>query len=78
MRERLRWRIAYAFNRLPGQCWADLVSWALAGMRVSRKLGYSPLPWRPVTETCRNDALTGRDRCCYCAKLGADGKARRG
>jgi len=27
--ERLRWRIARTVNRLPGQCWSDLVMWAL-------------------------------------------------
>jgi hypothetical protein len=61
---RLRWRIAYLMNRLPGQCWADLVQWAVTERRehLERRL-----PWRPVG-ACRVDlARTGT---CYCGKLG--------
>jgi hypothetical protein len=74
--EKLRWRIAYLLDRLPGQCWADLVSWALDGMRVARRNDRNPLPWRP-NRSCQQDARTSRDRCCYCNKLGPDGKVRR-
>jgi hypothetical protein len=64
-RERLRWRIACQLNRLPGQCWADLVSWALGS-------AYNRRPWQPVSPGCvQGAAEQGR---CYCGKLGADGK----
>ncbi|WP_157411401.1 hypothetical protein [Actinoplanes rectilineatus] len=55
MRDRLRYRIARALNRLPSQCSVDLALWATrATPRTS--------PWSPmsrgcqamcVTETCR-------------------------
>lgn len=60
MRERLRWMIASQLNRLPGQCWADLVTWAL---------GWTPR-WpvsQPVSGGCRVDME--RNGCCYCGKL---------
>lgn len=60
--KRLRWWIADQMNRLPGQCWADLVSWALSGPRgEKRKL------WSPAGDICRSDAT----ECgtCYCGKL---------
>jgi hypothetical protein len=62
---RLRWRIAYAMDRLKGQCGADLVSWAL-GWNVDQAKGR--LPWRPIGEMCRRDAA----ECgtCYCGKIG--------
>lgn len=55
---RARWWIAYQLNRLPGLCWANLVSWALKS--------------RPITETrvdwiCRKDFED--NGCCYCTKL---------
>jgi hypothetical protein len=54
-----RWRIAELLNRLPSQCWANLVSWALSDR------GYDP--WQPIDATCRKDAAcTG---ACYCGKL---------
>jgi hypothetical protein len=58
-----RWRIADLMNRLPGQCWADLVGWVL-GDAPER----SRLPWRPISSMCRQDAA--RTGCCYCGKIG--------
>ncbi len=60
----LRWRIAVLLDKLPGQCWADLVWWAVrpAG---GRYLGPKS-PWSPMTSTCRAD---GADGGCYCGKL---------
>ena len=66
---KLRWWIAAQLDRLPGQCWADLVTWALDWPpRDSR------LPWRPATSTCRLDA----EQCgaCYCGKLRAEGAGK--
>ncbi len=57
---RWRWRIAGLLNRLPGQCWADLVSWALPG-RDSRN------PWSPIDSMCRRDFASNGS--CYCGKL---------
>lgn len=56
--KRLRWRIAVLLGKLPGQCWADLVSWAAGGR--------DRWPWFPQTDTCRRDAADGG---CYCGKL---------
>lgn len=71
VRERLRWHIANLLNRLPGQCWTELVCWSLDGMRVSRRNDRNPLPWRPITEACRSGIE--RNGCCYCNKLKAGG-----
>lgn len=60
--ERTRWRIADLLNRLPGQCWADLATWALYGPEPGRRW-----PWAPNTPGCREDAA--RTGCCYCGKL---------
>ena len=65
MASRLRWRLAYALNRLPGQCWSDLVGWVLRSPFTARH------PWRPVTRTCREDAA--RTGACYCGKVRRDG-----
>ena len=44
MSDRLRWRIAYALDRLPWTCWANLVSWALERQSL-RAIGQD---WVPV------------------------------
>lgn len=67
MVERIRWCIANLVDRLPGQCWTELVLWALDGMRSSRHKGDNPLPWRPIDDLCRRDLE--RNGGCYCAKL---------
>lgn len=66
--ERLRWWIADQINRLSGQCWSRLVSWALDGPRRCRRRGDNPLPWRPIDDLCRRDAAEN-DGCCYCRKI---------
>lgn len=59
--EKVRWHVAYLLDRLPGQCWADLVSWVLG-----RSGRWSP--WSPVESNCHRDRdATG---VCYCGKLG--------
>lgn len=62
-RERLRWWIAYQLNRLPGQCWADIVFW------VFRDNGRT-LPWSPISPGCKQDFL--RTGTCYCGTLRDD------
>lgn len=62
LRGRLRWRVITQLNRLPGQCWAGLVSWGLGSKTAPR------LPWSPVTDTCRRDAAENGGRC-YCSKI---------
>ena len=65
--KRLRWWIAGQLNRLPGQCWASLVTWALGWHKRGGNLEWKPLPWSPVTATCRLDCeLNG---ACWCGKL---------
>lgn len=56
--DKLRWWLATQLNRLPGQCWAELVGWAMGDRRS---------PWCPIDRVCRDDqARTG---FCYCGKL---------
>lgn len=60
--ERLRWRIVRLLDRLQGQCWADLVGWALEGPKRD-----NIMPWQPQGYSCRRDFdNTG---ACYCGKL---------
>ena len=58
--EKLRLRIAHLLDKLPGQCWADLVWWAL------RRSDYRN-PWSPIGPSCRGDLA--RNGACYCGKL---------
>jgi hypothetical protein len=69
----LRWHLAAFANRLDGQCWADLVSWALDGRGKRRR--YNRLPFQPRTPMCSQDAV--RNGCCYCGKLTRDGSIAR-
>jgi hypothetical protein len=61
---RLRWWIANQLNRLPGQCWAGLVTWALDWKTCERRG-----PWSPQGPLCRRGAA----ECgvCYCGKIRA-------
>jgi hypothetical protein len=68
LRRWLRWRIAVLVNRLPGQCWADLVSWAL---QTPGRRFYGHRPWQPRTALCTKDAVA--NGLCYCGKLRRDG-----
>jgi len=56
---RLRWQIATWLDRLPGQCWTDLVIWVAA--RQWRT------PWSPQGAMCRSSAAARG--ACYCGKL---------
>jgi hypothetical protein len=58
IRDRLRWSVAAAVNRLPGTCWTDLVSFAQR---------YRRSPLQLQRGVCRADAA----RCgtCYCGKV---------
>ena len=62
MRDRIRWRIARSLDRLPGTCWAYL---------VTASLGWHPfrghVRQRPA---CRNDAA--KNGACYCGKVTTD------
>lgn len=69
-KSRLRWWIAYQLNRLSGQCWTDLVIWALGW-----KAGEQRTPWSPQGPMCRLDAA--QNGACYCGKLRAEGVAAR-
>jgi hypothetical protein len=64
MRDRLRWLIARQLDRLPGQCWADLASWAAWPARGFRERW---LPWSPTRPSC----IKPGDARCYCGKLAA-------
>jgi len=58
---RWRWRLAILLDRIPGMCWADLVTWAL---------GWRRNPWARRTSACRADEA--RSGCCYCGKYGPE------
>lgn len=65
--EKLRWRIAMLLDKLPGQCWSDLVFWAMRDRRGRREYPFGP--WSPIGRSCRNDLA--RVGSCYCGKLRA-------
>lgn len=68
MSPRTRLRIARLLDRLPGQCWTDLVGWYTTPDRPVREA------WSPINGACRSDArAAGR---CYCNKIAA-GERRR-
>lgn len=63
---RVRWFIADRLDRLPGFCWANLVTWAL-GWHTMRERGVRQ------DSVCRADfAANG---VCYCGKLKRGGAA---
>jgi hypothetical protein len=63
MRKRVRMWIAHQLNRLPGQCWADLVWWA---QRDRRSKG-PRWPWSPQAPGCAKSVK--EVGVCYCGKL---------
>lgn len=63
---KLRWRIATLLDKLPGQCWADLVSWVYHDRRDDPGYRWAS-PWSPIGQSCRNDFA--RNGACYCGKL---------
>ena len=88
--EGLRYNIAFTLDRLPGQCWADLVSWVQHSDLDSygdewwaRLRGR--LPWRPRARTGRIPGSCVADAIdcgvCYCGKVRTaetDAQMRRG
>lgn len=68
-----RWKVARAADRLPRQCWSDLVDWKfghhLDDPDTPMRDLVRRLPIRFQNATCREDL----DRCgsCYCGKLRA-------
>lgn len=58
-----RWRIAGALNRLPGTCWANLVSWALGSRRLFDRHNEDDVRQNSL---CREASASGR---CYCGKI---------
>lgn len=63
------WKVAqFVEDHAPvEQCWSDLVSWVLGpdtvGLYLHERLA-ALLPWRPIRQTCRQDATTcGTCRC---------------
>lgn len=70
-----RWRVATLMDKLPGQCWSDLVEWALRRHEDDPDTPWNDLrrrvPWRVQDRStsygCHADArLNG---ACYCAKV---------
>lgn len=70
-RDGWRWRIATLLDKLPGQCWCDLVEWALRRHEDEPDTPWNDLvrrvPLRRQTETCFDDAQTVGT--CYCSKV---------
>ena len=70
-----RWRVATLADKLRGQCWADLVSWALRHHEDDPDTPWNDLkrraPWRGQDRSsaygCYADAR--RNGTCYCAKV---------
>jgi hypothetical protein len=72
--EGLRWRIAWTMDRIPRQCWADLVSWVQdSDHDAYGDEWWARLPWRPRARTGRTPGSCEADaaRCgtCYCGKV---------
>jgi hypothetical protein len=57
-RIRLKWRVAYALNRSPVTCWANLVGWCD---------GQRGLTETRIDSVCRSDAA--HNGSCYCGKI---------
>ena len=62
-RNKWRWDLAALINRMPGTCWANLVSWALGSrpMLDLRNGDDVRQDWMCASDAARN----GR---CYCGK----------
>lgn len=74
-KRRLRWWIAVQLNRLRGQCWTDLVNWALHDQKDDPDFRSHYVPWSLIGDHCQRDAQQAGT--CYCGKLDADGYALR-
>jgi hypothetical protein len=66
-----RWRVAHLMDKLPRQCWSDLVEWALRRHEDDPDTWWWDLrrrvPLRRQTDGCLSDAA--RSGTCYCAKV---------
>jgi hypothetical protein len=66
-----RWRVATLLDKLPGQCWSDLVEWALRRHEDDPDTPWNDLrrrvPLRRQTEGCVADARNVGT--CYCSKV---------
>jgi hypothetical protein len=67
-----RWRVAQLADKLPRQCWSDLVEWALRRHEDDPDTPWNDLrrrvPLRRQSPTgCLDDAA--RNGTCYCAKV---------
>ena len=66
-----RWRVAALADKLPGQCWANLVGWAQRTHEDDPDTPWNDLvrrlPSRPMDDVCRSDR--DRNGTCYCGKL---------
>lgn len=66
-----RWRVAQVVDKLPGQCWSDLVEWALRRHEDDPDTPWNDLtrrvPMRRQGEGCFDGAR--RNGACYCAKV---------
>lgn len=71
--EKLRWRVAELVNRLPGQCWADLVGWALDGWDPDGE----KRPWTTPARLAQCQADAARCGSCYCGKIQDEAGVRR-
>jgi hypothetical protein len=68
---RWRWRVINLIGKLPGQCWADLVTWAQDGNREAVERADSwrgALPWAP-NQGCGSGPDFERNCVCYCGKV---------
>lgn len=66
-----RWRVATLVDRLPGQCWCDLVEWALRRHEDDPDTPWNDIvrrvPLRRQSSGCFTDAQNVGT--CYCAKV---------
>lgn len=63
-RNKWRWDVAHWLNKLPGTCWASLVSWALGNRRLLDLRNGDDVR---VDSLCRRDAqMCGS---CYCGQI---------
>lgn len=62
-RETRRFAAAGLVDKIPGQCWSQLVDWVL----TEEPKEFPRLPWAPQSDVCRTDVA--RVGSCYCGKL---------
>jgi len=66
-----RWRVAALADKLPQQCWASLVDWALRRHEDDPDTPLRDLarrvPFRPQDRMCHQDMASAG--ACYCGRL---------